>query len=150
MLTGDAAFEQEVRATFSASEQIALEVVSSSLAALSGRTPDSTSALAFAGCTGCHRCAVYCAHDNDVPSILYAARAAAVRAGVARQAWTDLPARFSAKGHGETEDLAAVFATTYERGRYARINHIQRLLQAGQLDASLRWSRPCAETAMVA
>jgi nucleoside-diphosphate-sugar epimerase len=37
-----------------------------------------------------------------------------------------------------------------ERGRYARINHIQRLLQAGQLDASLRWSRPRAETAMVA
>jgi pilus assembly protein CpaE len=36
VLTGDAAFEQEVRATFSASEQIALEVVSSSLAALSG------------------------------------------------------------------------------------------------------------------
>jgi nucleoside-diphosphate-sugar epimerase len=37
-----------------------------------------------------------------------------------------------------------------ERGRYARINHIQRLLQTGQLDASLRWSRPRAETAMVA
>lgn len=37
-----------------------------------------------------------------------------------------------------------------EAGRYARINHIQRLLQGGQLDASLRWSRQHAETAMVA
>lgn len=82
-----------------------------SLAALSGRTPDASSALAFGGCTGCHRCAVYCAHDNDVPSILYAARATAVRAGVAPQAWTELPARFSARGHGEAQDLAAAFAS---------------------------------------
>ena len=28
-----------------------------------------------------------------------------------------------------------------QRGRYVRISHIQRLLNAGQLDASLRWSR---------
>ena len=82
-----------------------------SLAALSGRSPDASAALAFAGCTGCHRCAVYCAHDNDVPSILYAARAAAVRAGAAPAAWTDLPARFAARGHGETADLAAVHGT---------------------------------------
>ena len=82
-----------------------------SLAALSGRTPDASAALAFAGCTGCHRCAVYCAHDNDVPAILYAARAAAVRAGVAPRAWTELPARFAARGHCEPADLAAVHAT---------------------------------------
>ena len=82
-----------------------------SLAALVGKSPDASAALAFAGCTGCHRCAVYCAHDNDVPTILYAARAAAVRAGVAPEAWTDLPGRFAAKGHGETFDLAAVHAT---------------------------------------
>jgi Fe-S oxidoreductase len=82
-----------------------------SLAALSGRAPDASAALAFAGCTGCHRCAVYCAHDNDVPGILYAARATAVRAGVAPRAWTELPARFAAQGHGETADLAAVHAT---------------------------------------
>ena len=82
-----------------------------SLAALTGREPDASAALAFAGCTGCERCAVYCAHDNDVPSILYAARATAVRAGVAPQAWTELPARFSARGHGETADLAAIHAT---------------------------------------
>jgi Fe-S oxidoreductase len=79
-----------------------------SLAALAGREPDASSAMAFAGCTGCHRCAVYCAHENDVPGILYGARAAAVRAGVAPQAWTELPARFSARGHGEVQDIAAV------------------------------------------
>jgi Fe-S oxidoreductase len=78
-----------------------------SLAALVGKAPDASAALAFAGCTGCHRCAVYCAHDNDVPRVLYAARATAVRAGVAPQAWTELPPRFSLQGHGETADLAA-------------------------------------------
>ncbi len=35
-------------------------------------------------------------------------------------------------------------------GRYARITHIQGLLQSGQLDRSLRRNRPRAETAMVA
>lgn len=79
-----------------------------SLAALAGRAPDASAALAFAGCTGCHRCAVYCAHDNDVPGVLYAARATAVRAGSAPAAWSELPARFASKGHGETQDLLAV------------------------------------------
>jgi len=37
-----------------------------------------------------------------------------------------------------------------ESGRYVRISHIRRLLKAGQLDASLRWSRQPAETAVVA
>jgi nucleoside-diphosphate-sugar epimerase len=37
-----------------------------------------------------------------------------------------------------------------EGGRYVRINHILRLLKAGQLDGSLRWSRQPAETAVVA
>jgi heterodisulfide reductase subunit D len=78
-----------------------------SLAALVGREPDASAAMAFAGCTGCHRCAVYCAHDNDVPAVLYAARSTAVRAGVAPVAWTELPARFSARGHGELVDIAA-------------------------------------------
>jgi nucleoside-diphosphate-sugar epimerase len=35
-------------------------------------------------------------------------------------------------------------------GRYTRISHIQRLIQSGQLDSSLRWSRQLAETAVVA
>jgi len=55
-----------------------------SLAALSLREPDASAALAFAGCTGCDRCAHHCAHDNDVKGILFAARATAVRAGVCR------------------------------------------------------------------
>jgi nucleoside-diphosphate-sugar epimerase len=37
-----------------------------------------------------------------------------------------------------------------EHGRYVRISHIQRLLNAGQLDVSLRWSRQPAEMAMFA
>jgi nucleoside-diphosphate-sugar epimerase len=37
-----------------------------------------------------------------------------------------------------------------ERGRYARISHIQRLLQGGQLDASLCWSAQRAKTAVLA
>ena len=82
-----------------------------SLAALSLGRPEGPAAMAFAGCTGCHRCAVYCAHDNDVPAILYAARASAVRSGVAPAAWTELPARFSLRGHGEKEDLAAMRAS---------------------------------------
>jgi len=37
-----------------------------------------------------------------------------------------------------------------EWGRYVRISHIQRLLKAGQLDASLRFIRQPAETTAVA
>jgi nucleoside-diphosphate-sugar epimerase len=37
-----------------------------------------------------------------------------------------------------------------ESGRYARIVHIRRLLQKGELDPTLRWNRRLAETAMVA
>lgn len=37
-----------------------------------------------------------------------------------------------------------------ERGRYFRINNIQRLMQAGKLDASLRWSGQLAEAPVVA
>jgi Fe-S oxidoreductase len=90
-----------------------------SLAALTtgpGQSPDASAALAFAGCTGCYRCAVYCAHDNDVPRALYAARAAAVRAGVAPEAWTELPRRFSTRGHGEDPDLSAVHRTLVGAG----------------------------------
>jgi hypothetical protein len=47
------------------------------------RQPDTSAALAFAGCTGCDRCAHHCAHDNDVTGMLFA-RATAVRAGSPR------------------------------------------------------------------
>ena len=35
-----------------------------------------------------------------------------------------------------------------ERGRYTRISHIQRLITAGRVDRSLRWSKQPAETAV--
>jgi nucleoside-diphosphate-sugar epimerase len=57
------------------------------------------------------------------------------------------------KGAQELYDAYRTAGLSYqdlEYGRYTRINHIQRLLQTGQLDVSLRWSRPRAETAMVA
>jgi len=37
-----------------------------------------------------------------------------------------------------------------ESGRYIRLKHIQRLLEAGRLDASLRWRPQVAGTAKVA
>jgi len=79
-----------------------------SLAALSGRAPGPSASEAFAGCTGCLRCQQYCAHANDVPRILYAARASSVRAGTALAAWTRTAERFRAAGHGEDVDLLAV------------------------------------------
>ena len=79
-----------------------------SLAALTGRAPDASAALAFAGCTGCLRCQVYCAHANDVPAVLYAARAGAVRAGTAPRGWAAIAARMTAAGHTETADLLAI------------------------------------------
>ena len=85
-----------------------------SLAALCGREPDEAAALAFAACTGCDRCAQHCAHDNDVPAMLYAARATAVRAGVAPSFWAELALRFSKQGHGEDRDLASVRASLGE------------------------------------
>ena len=80
-----------------------------SLAALSGRKPGAEAALVFAGCTGCGRCVQHCAHANDVPALLYAARAAAVRADAAPRPWTEIALRFSARSHGEDADLAAVY-----------------------------------------
>src|SRR5205823_334102 len=79
-----------------------------SLAVLSGRAPDASTALAFGACSGCLRCQTYCAHANDVPAILYAARASAVRAGTAPRPWADVARRLSAVGHAEEADLLAV------------------------------------------
>jgi dimethylglycine catabolism B len=61
-----------------------------SLAALAGGEPEESAALAFGACTGCLRCQTYCAHGNDVPEMLYAARARAVRAGVAPGEWAEV------------------------------------------------------------
>ena len=79
-----------------------------SLAALSGTAPGASAAEAFAGCTGCLRCQQYCAHANDVPRVLYAARATSVRAGTALATWTRTAERFRAAGHAEDGDLLAV------------------------------------------
>ena len=79
-----------------------------SLAALSGEAPGSSASEAFAGCTGCLRCQQYCAHSNDVPRVLYAARASSVRAGTALAAWTRTAERFRSAGHAEEVDLLAV------------------------------------------
>jgi len=79
-----------------------------SLAALCGAAPQPPAAEAFAGCTGCLRCQVYCAHANDVPRVLYAARASSVRAGTGLPAWNEVAARFARSGHAKDEDLLAV------------------------------------------
>jgi Fe-S oxidoreductase len=79
-----------------------------SLAALSGTAPGPSASEAFAGCTGCLRCQHYCAHANDVPRVLYAARATSVGAGTALAAWTATAERFRAAGHAEDMDLLAV------------------------------------------
>jgi nucleoside-diphosphate-sugar epimerase len=57
------------------------------------------------------------------------------------------------KGARELYDAYRAVGLTREEvecGRYVRISHIQRLLQAGQLDASLRFSRQPTETTAVA
>jgi Fe-S oxidoreductase len=79
-----------------------------SLAVLAGREPDSSAALAFGACSGCLRCQTYCAHGNDVPSVLYAARASAIRAGSAPRPWADVARKMSVVGHAEEVDLLAV------------------------------------------
>jgi len=61
--------------------------------------------------------------------------------------WT---ARKGAQELYEAYDAIGLTAEDLLRGRYLRINHIQRLLRAGQLDASLRWCLQPAETAVVA
>ena len=77
------------------------------LTAVAGRAPESSAAAAFHACTGCLRCRSYCAHANDVPTMLFAARAASVRAGVAPGPMADLAARFARRGHGKDDDVAA-------------------------------------------
>ncbi len=65
-----------------------------SLTAALSRAPDASAAQAFHACTGCLRCQHYCAHGNDVPSLLFAARAVSVRAGVGPRALGDFVRQF--------------------------------------------------------
>ena len=64
-----------------------------------------------------------------------------------RPQWT---ARKGAQELYDAYRAAGLTAKDLERGRYARISHIQRLLKAKELDAALRWSRQRAETAVLA
>ena len=64
-----------------------------------------------------------------------------------RPQWT---ARKGAQELYEAYRAAGLSFADLELGRYTRITHIQKLMQAGQLDSSLRWSKQHAETAVVA
>ena len=61
--------------------------------------------------------------------------------------WT---ARTGARELYDAYRAVGLTAEDIERGRYTRINHIRRLLQAGKLDDSLRWSRQAAHEAVLA
>ena len=62
-----------------------------------------------------------------------------------RPQWT---ARKGAHELYEAYRAAGLSFADLELGRYSRITHIQKLMQAGQLDSSLRWSNQHAETAV--
>jgi nucleoside-diphosphate-sugar epimerase len=64
-----------------------------------------------------------------------------------RPQWT---ARKGAQELYEAYRTVGLTVEDLERGRYLRIAQIQRLRQAGQLDASLRWIRQSVEAAVVA
>ena len=62
-----------------------------------------------------------------------------------RPQWT---ARTGAQELYEAYRAAGLRFADLKRGRYTRITHIQELMQAGQLNSSLRWSNQHAETAV--
>ena len=64
-----------------------------------------------------------------------------------RPQWT---ARKGAQELYNAYSAAGLTAEDVARGRYARISHIQRLLDSGSLDHSLRWSRAASHAAVVA
>ena len=57
-------------------------------------------------------------------------------------------ARRGAKELYDAYRAAGLTFADIERGRYTRISHIQRLITAGRVDRSLRWSKQPAETAV--
>jgi nucleoside-diphosphate-sugar epimerase len=64
-----------------------------------------------------------------------------------RPQWT---ARQGAQELYEAYRVARLSFADLELGRYTRMTHIQKLMQAGQLDSALRWSTQQAETAVIA
>jgi nucleoside-diphosphate-sugar epimerase len=71
-----------------------------------------------------------------------------------RRALPDFHPRWNARdGASELYDAYRTAGLTFadlEHGRYTRINHIKKLMKAGSLDASLRWTRQHAQPARVA
>jgi nucleoside-diphosphate-sugar epimerase len=57
-------------------------------------------------------------------------------------------ARKGAQELYEAYRTAGLSAAELEAGRYIRLRHLQNLMKAGVLDASLRWSRQSVETAV--
>jgi nucleoside-diphosphate-sugar epimerase len=64
-----------------------------------------------------------------------------------RPHWT---ARKAAPALYDAYRAADLSSDDLARGRYTRINHIQRLMKSGKLDASLRWSQQGVETPVTA
>jgi Fe-S oxidoreductase len=84
--------------------------------AASGNLPlEPSLAASFWACTGCQRCRSFCNHDNEVAAALNAARAEAVRAGVAPKAAMDVIARHEARVAGARAAARALFDAK-ERG----------------------------------
>ena len=120
-----------------------------SLATLSGRAPESSAALAFGACSGCLRCQTYCAHANDVPSILYAARAVAVRAGSAPRPWADVARQMSTDGHAESADLLAVYRSIVNFEQKSNTVAVESTAAEGRVSTAdaLPASKPLASSA---
>jgi nucleoside-diphosphate-sugar epimerase len=64
-----------------------------------------------------------------------------------RPQWT---ARKGARELYDAYRAAGLTAEDMQNGRYVRLSQIQRLQKGGQLDGSLRWSRQCIETPVLA
>jgi Fe-S oxidoreductase len=70
-------------------------------------------------CTGCLRCTAYCKHDTRVATTLFAARASAVRAGLAPSAALRVIARHPERTAAADRQLAALFPDAPTEGDVA-------------------------------
>lgn len=94
-------------------------------------------------------CRVEYAHDGGPDKRCYRVNFNKIRRVLPRfhPQWT---ARQGAQELYEAYRTAGLSFADLELGRYTRLTHIQKLMHAGQLDSSLRWSNQHAETAVVA
>ena len=65
---------------------------------------DDETAEAFFHCTGCRRCQTFCAHDNDVPKALWAARRWVVDSGFLPEPYIALHESFEERGTPYSEN----------------------------------------------